>query len=146
MNHEYEYRPKPAAEDPPISQHEFKLALTACHGTKCWLSPLHECYKITEREIALEKIPKRKSEFEVLIDTNELAWGLEVRYCISLIYIVLYHLIILSGPFIFWVVWQRYHPNDIQGAAVPAAIVIALLSLFWSSAGVLRTLRDPWER
>jgi hypothetical protein len=35
------------------------------------------------------------------------------------------------------------HPGDLQNAAVPISTVIALLSLFWSTAGVLKSLREP---
>jgi membrane protein YdbS with pleckstrin-like domain len=55
---------------------------------------------------------------------------------------VLYHVLIIASTFGFWSWWLLAHPNDLQNAAVPLTIVAVFLSLFWSSAGVLKVFRE----
>jgi hypothetical protein len=55
---------------------------------------------------------------------------------------VLYHVLIFASTFGFWAWWLLTHPNDLQNAAVPLTTVAVFLSLFWSSAGVLKVFRE----
>ena len=52
-------------------------------------------------------------------------------------YVVTYHCLMVAGPFVFWGLWLKYHPDDVQSAAVPVTVVIGALSMFWSSAQIL---------
>jgi hypothetical protein len=90
----------------------------------------------------MDRIPKRKTALELKTGVVEFAWGIQAQHTISLLHMIIYHFLILAGTFGFWAWWQISHPNDIQTAAVPLTTVTVLLSLFWSSAGVLKILRD----
>jgi hypothetical protein len=140
---DYEYRPRPPnAEIPPISPHEFELAFRPCNS-KCLLSAFHDCIEALSGNFAIERIPKRKSALEIKIGSIEFAWGIQAQHTISLVWLVAYHLMIFAGTFGFWGWWQVTHPNDLQNAAVPLSTVAIFLSLFWSSAGVLKIFREP---
>jgi hypothetical protein len=102
------------------------------------LSSFHDCIESPSGTTALERIPKRKYAFEVTGDKREFAWGLEAKYSISFLRMVIYHLLILGGTFAFWTWWQLGHPDDLQNASTPFATVAVLLSLFWSSSGTLK--------
>lgn len=143
---EYVYYPKPAVENPPITPHEFSIALNACRPN-CRYSwfPFHECYSIPNRTYALDLIPKRKTPLGIKVDVREVAWGLEAKHSLCLVTVFIYHLLMVPGPFVFWAVWVRYYPDDISGAATPMSVMIALLALFWGSSAVLKSLRNPWE-
>lgn len=77
--------------------------------------------------------------------TDLFAWGLEARHTISALYVLMYHVLILAGPFGFWAWWAKEHPGDLQNGSVPMAIVLALLSLFWSTNGILTEGREGKE-
>lgn len=70
------------------------------------------------------------------------AWGLEAKYEISAAYVFLYHVLIAIIPFGLWGWWMRKHPNDLQGASVPATRVFVMVSLFWSASGILIQARQ----
>ena len=74
---------------------------------------------------------------------TKIAWGLQAQHVISLVHVLLYHVLILVGTFVFWAWWNVRHPNDLQNAAVPLTVVTTLLSLFWTSTGILKRLREP---
>lgn len=134
----YEYKPRPPhAEDPPISPHEFELAFASC-DTSCIFSTFHDCIEAPNGDFALERIPKRKSALQLETAMVEFAWGIQAEYAISLVNVALYHFLILGGTFGFWAWWQSRHADDMQNAAVPLTTVTVLLSMFWSSAGVLK--------
>lgn len=138
----YEYRPRPpTAENPPIVPHEFELAFSAC-SSKCSLSALHDCVEPPLGTFAIERIPKRKGLIEINGDNPEFAWGIQAQHAISFFRILMYHLLIFAGTFAFWACWLVTHPNDLQNAAVPLTTVAVLLSLFWSSAGLLKAFRE----
>ncbi|KAF2462719.1 uncharacterized protein BDR25DRAFT_347630 [Lindgomyces ingoldianus] len=136
---EYKYAPRPPhAENPPIPQHEFDMHLHACVQPCIW-SRFHDCMPELNTTIVLESIPKKVSQFDVDSDqvVDAYAWGLEAKYAVSAMYVAIYHLIIFAFPFGFWAWWLHGHPNDLQGASVPATIALGLLSLFWSTNGIL---------
>jgi hypothetical protein len=135
----YEYSPRPPnAPNPPITPHEFEIALHPC-PSGCLLSAFHDCIEEPiNGDFCIQRIPKRKERFPLASYGIEVAWGIHAEHNISAIYVVLYHVVILAGTFAFWVVWQIGHPDDLQNAAVPMTVVVTLLSLFWSSSGVLK--------
>ncbi|KAH8648915.1 hypothetical protein BGZ60DRAFT_422582 [Tricladium varicosporioides] len=141
LNYQYNPRP-PNAEVPPISPHEFELAFMSCNK-KCLLSIFHDCVEAPIGNFAIERIPKRKGALEVKVGSVEFAWGIQAQHVISLLRLVAYHVLIFAGTFGFWGWWQAAHPGDLQNAAVPLSAVAILLSLFWSSAGVLKILGEP---
>lgn len=71
------------------------------------------------------------------------AWGLESQYKASFVHILACHLLMLATSLGLWGWWQRRHPDDVQGAAVPLTVTLALMSVFWSSIGLLKL---PGER
>ena len=87
----------------------------------------------------MERIPKRKSALELKVNAPEFAWGLSAQHAISFAGVVLYHVLICAGAFAFWAWWQIHHPNDMQDAAAPLTVVAVLISLFWSSAGIIKS-------
>ncbi|KAH8821287.1 hypothetical protein F5884DRAFT_850522 [Xylogone sp. PMI_703] len=139
----YEYKPRPPdAEIPPISAHEFELAFKTC-GPKCALSFLHDCVEAPCGDFAIQRIPKRVGALEVKIGSVELAWGIQAQHAISSFRILLYHVLILVATFGPWAWWLKLHPGDLQNAAVPFSTAAVLISLFWSSAGVLKIFEPP---
>ncbi|ORY06745.1 hypothetical protein BCR34DRAFT_616857 [Clohesyomyces aquaticus] len=142
---EYEYTPRPpSADNPPIPQHEFEMHLSACVQPCRW-SLLHECMPELSTSSVLDSIPKKATRFDVhsRSATDVYAWGLEAKFAVSALYVAIYHLLIFAFPFGFWVWWMKGHPNDLQGASVPATIALGLLSLFWSTNGILTEGRHP---
>jgi hypothetical protein len=90
---------------------------------------------------ALDCIPKRRAAWELKLSTKEYAWGLQAQFSISLARTVIYHFLIFAGGFVFWAWWQVHHPGDLQNATVPLGVLVVLISLFWSSSGVLKGFR-----
>lgn len=140
----YEYRPKPPdAEDPPITPHEFEVAFALC-STQCLWSAFHDCIEPPSGTLAIERIPKRKSLFELSRGGSEVepAWGLQAQHAVALTQVIFYHVLILTGPLGFWAWWQDQRPTDLQNAAVPLTTVAVLMSLFWSASGLLKISRQ----
>jgi hypothetical protein len=138
----YEWSPRPPNEHArmlPMEPHEFYMAFNTCRaqclgGRIGW----HDCFEPLEGIESMESIPKRKKEWRVNVcHSKEIAWGLQAKLEISVTRLFLWHCVILIGPFAFWVVWQSFHRNDLQGASTPATIALMLLSLWWTTlAGV----------
>lgn len=142
MNDDYEYKPRPpSAEMPPIKPREFEYFLLPHCGSSCVLSLIHDCVESHLGNWALGRIPKRKFAIELKVKSREDAWGLQAQHAPHGLIILLYHVLILSGTFAFWIWWQINHPADLQNAAVPLSVVTVLISLFWSSAGLLKSPR-----
>ena len=97
---------------------------------------------IPDRDFALKCIPKRKLEVEIKTDEREHMWGLQAQHVISFFRVLIYHCLVLGGTFGFWAWWLVKHPDDLQNAAIPVMIALTLLSLFWSSAGILKGSRE----
>jgi hypothetical protein len=83
----------------------------------------------------LERIPKRTRCFDG--DKSSPIWGLEAVFAVSFAYVFTYHFVMVAGPFAFFAWWLKVHPDDLQNASIPLAIVLGALSLFWSGAGIL---------
>jgi hypothetical protein len=138
----YEYRPRPPnAEIPPISPHEFELALSYC-SSSCLLASFHDCMEPPSGSLALERIPKRKCALELKVGLREHAWGIQAQHSVSFPLMVFYHVLIIASTFGFWGWWQVVHPGDLQNGSTPLTVVAVLLSLFWSSTGVLKVFRE----
>ncbi|KAF4996788.1 hypothetical protein FGRMN_4264 [Fusarium graminum] len=135
----YDYTPKPPqASMPPIHPHVFEAAFNSCPESKCW-NPFHECYEFEEATY-IQRIPKKKTPLTSGA-RNIPTWGLEARHCISCIRVIFYHLLILIPPFALWGWWLSIHPYDIQSASVPMTVVLAMISMFWSSTGIIKQFR-----
>lgn len=143
---EYEYSPRPpdvTVEHPGISRHEFEVIVQLCLKP-CWFPSLHDYVLLEENTTVItDRLPKKNTEFRIDIqDSNEkYAWGIQARYTVSGSWIVVIHAVILCVAFGLWIWWQRKHPDDLQGASVPLTVAGILISMFWSSTGVLRGLR-----
>lgn len=136
----YQYDPSPPeAIDPPISAHEFELALRVCQPG-CKIAYFHDCIRSPSGDLALRRTPKRKGLLEIGTDAQEFAWGLQAQYVISMLHMVFYYVLILGGPFgiFFW--WLRHHPGDLVNASVPSITAAILLSC--TSLGVLKVRRE----
>ena len=110
-NTQYQYNPKPVKKMPPISRHEFKKPFYWCYG-RCLLgalglrNPLHGCKKRCRTcPDAVNLVPKRLSPLEIGGDAREEFWGLYVGEVISAITVVVYLILILIAPFLFWFLW-----------------------------------------
>ena len=132
---DYQYAPRaPGATNPPIRESIWHDYFISCPPDCKSLLP-HSCVLASDRRHNFEKVPKRRTRFKG--DKENLIWGLEAVFAVSAFRVLVYHCAILVGPFVFWGVWLKYHHDDVQSAAVPITVVIALVSLFWSAAGIL---------
>jgi hypothetical protein len=129
---------------PPITPEEFELAFSSC-PEQCSLSRLHDCFILENEDDIVARIPKKKSKLDVETKSRSVrfAWGIQAQYAISFIHVFIYHMLILAAPTGFWVWWQKRHPDDLQNASTPLATVIVLISLFWSTTGIFKRLREP---
>lgn len=147
---EYEYDPRPPrATNPPIPRHEFEMHLNACDQPCRWSwFYFHECMPQLNTSSSITSIPKKHDRFNITAasssnsPTDAFAWGLEARHSISALYLVIYHVLIVAGPFAFWAWWMTEYPGDLQNASVPVTVVLGLLSLFWSINGILTQGRE----
>jgi hypothetical protein len=133
---EYHFVPKPADPMPPISEHEFNRKFYNCYrGSKRHRHFLGITCRKTCRPAndALDRIPKRDRQVIIEGDKREIFWGLLAREAVSFRRVVVYHVIFLSAPFVFWVLWllKWGHSGDWQNASVPFLAALGLLSLFW---------------
>jgi hypothetical protein len=137
---EYQYEPTPpTATNPLIDRHQALIFLNVNCDGRCRWPLFHECAPHIPSNKAVQRVPKKLSRFPVA-NVNALeseAWGLRVQHEVSAAYVAVYHALILIPPFVFWGWWQYMHLSDVQGAAVPATVVLAFLSLFWSASGIL---------
>ncbi len=141
----YGYNPRPPQANPPITPHEFEMALASSSpcGNSCMFAPFHDCAEPLYGKDALDTIPKRKTPLAVGTFGREHAWGIQAQHSISVTHVVLYHFLIIAGILGFWGWWQARHPSDVQSAAVPVTTMLGLFSLFWSSAGFFKPFREP---
>jgi hypothetical protein len=136
-NPEYEFTPKPADPMPPVSRHEFKRRFYGCYkGGKKHRHFFANCRRQCRNKAdALERIPKRDREVIEEGDGREIYWGLLADEEIQALRVVVYNIVLLAGPIVFWILWLRMgHPGDLQNASVPIMIALgslAMLSSFW---------------
>lgn len=143
--HEYDYEPRPPnvpTDTVPICPHEFQHHFSSRDGNCPW--PIfHKCNQPFPGKSDVESIPKKICEFKLDSKERPKEWGLQVVYRPSFIHILIYHILALVCPFTFWVVWQVFHPNDVSTVAVPASVVISLISCFWTFAGTAGAFKEP---
>lgn len=137
IQQDYHYNPRAGqmdARNPPLDPHLFQSLFYTCNSPCNWPFP-HECISPSTTIEHMERIPKRTKSFQR--DMTSPIWGLETVFepCVSRI--IVYHCVVVAGPFVFWCWWLDQHPDDLQNASVPMAIVLGGLSLFWCSAGIL---------
>lgn len=91
----------------------------------------HYCPATTER---VERIPKRTTPLHLESRGQEEAWGLHAIERVFTFRIIVYHVVMLVGPLIFWGLWLWYwgHQGDLQNASVPVVCMIPILSMFWA--------------
>lgn len=139
---EYVYTPRPpTATNPPISLHEFQVRLNACEASCPWRwFVLHECIPQLDTCTSIICFPKTRHKALTTsspVQPTDVAWGLEAKHRISAAYVFIYHVLIVAGPFAVFGWWMSVHTGDQQNAGVPIIIVLSLLSLFWSTNGIL---------
>lgn len=93
----------------------------------------------TRKTHYVDRIPKRIKKWESGNEDPDdpYIWGIQARYkpCILAIFII--HSLILGSMFGVGGWMQKTHKGSLQDAAVPVTIAAVLLSLFWSTSGVL---------
>jgi hypothetical protein len=118
----------------------FKAKFYGCLSATCWkaqmkiLCLIHQCQGRTNSGYydVLQCLPKRKQAWGLdhSGDTPE-AWGLHASLSLCFFRILIYHIVILTGPAAFWGWWLHQWPTDWQNATVPMFLSLALLSPFW---------------
>jgi hypothetical protein len=96
---------------------------------------LHRCSHFCPSTIdRVDRIPKRTIPLEFEAQGQEEAWGLHAIEYVNLVHVVVYHIVMLAGPLIFWGLWLWYwgHKADLQNATVPLVCMIPVLSFFWA--------------
>lgn len=140
---DYLYNPRRdnGAQNPPLSPDLFQHLFYTCHWPYTWLTG-HGCAASDKKIVHVQRIPKRNREFKD--DLTSPIWDLETNFEVSFAYVLVYHCIMVAGPFGFFAWWLKDHPGDLTTASVPVTIVLGALSLFWSGAGILTT--KPLDR
>lgn len=131
----YEYKPKPMDNIPPISEHEFTKRFYACHKPRPLLHLHHKCKRLgAHSSDILKSFPKKRSELEEAGDKREDFWGIYARETISVHWIILYNLFCVSPLLAFFVAWciPQGHSTDLQNPSIPISMMVSMLSLFWS--------------
>jgi hypothetical protein len=102
---DYKYTPRagdPDAKNPPLSKHLFEAMYYTC-PTPCTKWVPHNCSSPPNTGTIVTRFPKRAKEFHR--DQTSPIWGLEAVFSVSAARIVIYHLIIVAGPFVFFGLW-----------------------------------------
>jgi hypothetical protein len=76
----------------------------------------------------------------------EYVWDDEVMHLVSVVRVFLAHVAFVATPFGFFIWWLRMHPADLHSVSVPLTVASVFISLFWSSSGILDTLRSSGPR
>ncbi|XP_014560348.1 hypothetical protein COCVIDRAFT_89616 [Bipolaris victoriae FI3] len=135
---EYEYDPKPPLGKIPLIEPDvFAACLDSCDDGCKWsvLGPwLHDCFQLQPDKERITCIPKKKKEFAVKskYDAENLVWGIQPGYAVSLVMILIYALVPLLSAFGFWIYWLAHHPGDWQNASVPMVTAVTLETLLLS--------------
>jgi hypothetical protein len=147
LSSDYEYTPRPPKATPEklITQHEFEVYVRLCLSP-CWVARFlpftHECSFARNSAVDyIDKLPKYNKMLDKQVQDAEHVWGIQARYIVSGIRVVMIHVFIMLVSGGFWVWWQWGHLEDLQGAAVPFTAVFLLVSTFWSATGVLKDYR-----
>ncbi len=120
---------------PPVSEHEFYKRFYACHEPRPAMHFYHKCKKLgAHSHDLLSCFPKKKSELEESGDEREVFWGIYAREIISLRWVLFYNSVCVAPLVVFFFLWifPMGFVNDLQNAAIPVSMMVAMLSLFWS--------------
>ncbi|KAK1980905.1 hypothetical protein LZ30DRAFT_593845 [Colletotrichum cereale] len=132
---DYDFIPRPIDKEqiPPVTPHEFYKRFYACYDTPT-LHFYHRCTRLTGHSgDVLDKFPKKKTAIEEGGDGREVFWGIYARENVALIRVLAYNFICIIPMLVFFFAWLFHHgPEEMQNAAVPISVMIAMLSLFWS--------------
>lgn len=146
-NPDYSYRGNeqcpPVPNLPPVSEEYFTCFLNRCSSqcTKALLFPWHQCTKCSQMrplntsqslEI-VDRIPKKRSDWDHKAAGRELVWGLRWKHKPSWLRAGIYSLLILLGPVVFMVLWEKSSPKDLQSATVPLMVGLGFLQTIWGS-------------
>jgi len=111
----------------------YQILLSECDKPCYWaILPWHYCVRLDEGSAHLKKLPKLKDLSTPLRTTDDVAFGLEADYMLSLRILAAYHILTIVSAFVFWGYWMARHPGDLQSASVPLMTVLALIMVFWS--------------
>lgn len=141
----YEFYPRTnKVVPPPITRHEFKRRFYGCFKCGSW----HKCKsakcqrRCRPKGTALERIPKRDRRLMEDGSDREIYWGILAVETHSFIRVLMYHVLFLLGPLMFWGLWLSVmkHSADLQNASLPLTVFVGFLSVFWA---VLGNHRDP---
>lgn len=137
LSAQYEYAPRPPKAEPPlIDPRMYHILLSECQPVCYWrFSPWHHCIHLDPGCIHVKKLPKRNDGSRLFTSDEDLAFGLEADYMLSLRILAAYHVLTIVPAFAFWAFWLTYHPGDLQNACVPLMTVVALITVFWIMAG-----------
>ncbi|KAF2874401.1 hypothetical protein BDV95DRAFT_604585 [Massariosphaeria phaeospora] len=142
--YDYDYQPRPMCEIPRVTPHEFYTRFYSCtswytHFTHFFhRSKTCKCNKqkrkCHNREL-LEFLPKKLSMLDERSDQREMFWGLYVRQAVCFRWILFYNLVCMLPLIWFFLMWMFVwgHDGDLQNAFMPMSIMLALLSVFWST-------------
>lgn len=133
----------------PIDQRQFRGLFYTCVQPCSALSQmLHDCKAPSPRhspsnpnqpsksDDLLQKIPRRKEEWNTGEDSLGYAWGLTAFDLPCFAGFVTYMVLSLVAPSVFWGLWLSIwnHEADLQNAAVPTGIVLGLWTWVWQWA------------
>jgi hypothetical protein len=132
----YIFQPRPPSRMPPIHPIEFNLRYYGCFKCGRWhKGNSSTCPAICRRKLkALDRMPKRNRPLAQDGNERHEFWGLLAVDIPSFWKIVVYHLLFLVFPFMFWILWLTVmkHPADLQNASVPVVSAVGFLSVFWA--------------
>ena len=132
---DYEYKPKPMDNIPPISSHEFEMRFYACKQPCRNLIHrwgLLQCKRFcTYTSQALDVLPKRLDAMEEDSPDRVHFWGIFAREQPSFFRFFIYCFICMSWTFGFIVWWLLpwNHPSDLQNATTPLMVLVTFISL-----------------
>jgi hypothetical protein len=124
-----------AQEYPPVTPAQFYRRFHMCyradgpHSLGYWQCD-HPCQPDIVK--ALERIPKRRHHIDIRSHDIDVFWALGVVEAIIAWKVVLYQILLLIGPAIFWLLWLTVlgHSGDLQNASIPLMTTLALWAVF----------------
>ncbi|KAF2260561.1 hypothetical protein CC78DRAFT_472625, partial [Lojkania enalia] len=140
---DYTYAPQPMIPIPPVSRHEFRKRFDSCrklaycpHRLISWFRKCNcpsQTAKAHSREL-LDKFPKKTSQLDEYSEVRETFWGIYARQAICFRWILFYNLLCITPLiwliFMWLFVWKE---RDLESALMPTSIMLAMLSVFWST-------------
>ena len=134
---DYKYTPRagdPDVRNPPLSAHLFDALYYTCSAPCNKWFP-HECSPPPNGADSMIRLPTRGTCFQR--DRTLSIWGMEAVFTVSAAHVIVYHLILVAGPFAFFGWWVgAAHPGDLQNASIPATVAIGAISLLWMASGI----------